>query len=199
LVQTNLMIERVPTGIHGLDPLIEGGFPKGSLILVAGNPGTGKTSFSAQFLYYGAAEYGENGIYVSLAEGREAFMKNMDSFGLDFEKLEREGKVKVLDLVTVKEEGVSTILERILSEIHELKAKRLVIDSFTAIAHAFNEKIDARIILHTILGKMVRQTGCTTLLVIEVPKGEERMGLGIEEFVADGIFLLTRGGGEKLV
>ena len=45
--------ERVPTGIDGLDPLIEGGFPKGSLVLLAGNPGTGKTIFSMQFLYRG--------------------------------------------------------------------------------------------------------------------------------------------------
>jgi circadian clock protein KaiC len=48
---------RVPTGIDGLDPLIEGGFPRGSLVLLAGNPGTGKTIFSMQFLYNGAEDF----------------------------------------------------------------------------------------------------------------------------------------------
>jgi len=97
---------RTPTGIYGLDPIIGGGFPKGSLILVAGNPGTGKTIFSAQFLYYGATEFGEKGIYVSFAESRNTFFSHMLDFGFDFEKLEREGKFKFLDMVTVKEEGV---------------------------------------------------------------------------------------------
>ena len=59
---------RVPTGINSLDALIEGGFPRGSLILLAGNPGTGKTIFSMQFLFKGAEDYGESGIYVSFAE-----------------------------------------------------------------------------------------------------------------------------------
>lgn len=62
--------DRVPTGIEGLDPSIEGGFPRGSLILLAGNPGTGKTVFGAQFLYRGASVYGEPGVYVSFAESR---------------------------------------------------------------------------------------------------------------------------------
>lgn len=81
---------KVQSGISGLDELIKGGFPKGSLIVLAGNPGTGKTIFSARFLYHGAANCGEKGIYVSFAENRENFLKNMLSLGLDFEKLEKE-------------------------------------------------------------------------------------------------------------
>ncbi|TMI25740.1 KaiC domain-containing protein, partial [Candidatus Bathyarchaeota archaeon] len=63
---------RVSTGIEGFDRLVEGGFPRGDTILLIGNPGTGKTGFSAQFLYKGLVE-GECGIYVSFSEGREAF------------------------------------------------------------------------------------------------------------------------------
>jgi circadian clock protein KaiC len=51
--------ERVPTGILGLDSLIEGGFPKGRSILVTGEPGTGKTIFSLQFLVEGLARGGK--------------------------------------------------------------------------------------------------------------------------------------------
>jgi len=46
-------IKRVPTGISGLDEVLGGGFPRGSLVILAGNPGTGKTIFSATFLYNG--------------------------------------------------------------------------------------------------------------------------------------------------
>ncbi|WP_309492297.1 ATPase domain-containing protein [Candidatus Hecatella orcuttiae] len=187
-----MSLKRVGTGIPGLDLLIGGGFPRGSLILLAGNPGTGKTIFSARFLHSGAADHGENGLYVSFAESRESFYAHMRSFGFDFQKLEAEGKFKFLDALTVREEGVSTLLEEILDQVYSLKARRLVMDSFTALVQAFKNRIDARIILHTVLGKIVRQIGCTTLMVVEIPLGEERLGLGVEEFVADATLKLNR-------
>jgi len=145
-----------------------------------------------QFLCRGAQDYGENGIYVSFAESEDTLFHNMSKlFGYDL-KTGGDGKVKVLDFTTVTEKGLSTILEMILKEITALKAKRLVIDSFSAMAQAFKEPIEARIILHNILGKMVRQLGCTTILVVEVPSGSERIGVSIEEFVADGVIVLRR-------
>ncbi|MEM0357067.1 MAG: ATPase domain-containing protein [Candidatus Bathyarchaeia archaeon] len=185
------MEERVPTGIDGLDELIEGGFPKGSLILLAGNPGTGKTIFGMQFLYRGARDCGESGIYVSFSESVEVMFHNMSKvFG--FEAKEKIEKIKVLDFTTVTEKGLPTVLEMILHEIAALNAKRLVIDSFTAMAQAFKEPIEARSILHNIFTKLVRQMGCTTLLIVEVPTGTEKLGISIEEFVADGVIVLKK-------
>ena len=186
---------RVSTGIDGLNSLIEGGFPRGSLVLLAGSPGTGKTVFSMQFLYKGAEDYGENGIYVSFAENEDTIIHNISRlFGRDLRKEEEgNGKVKILDFTTVTEKGLSTILEMILEEVTRLEAKRLVIDSFSAMAQAFKEPIEARIIIHNILGKLVRQLGCTTILIVEVPTGSEKIGISIEEFVADGVIVLRRG------
>ena len=183
---------RVPTGVSGLDELISGGFPRGSLIVLAGNPGTGKTIFSATFIYNGIVNYGERGIYVSFAENREAFLGNMLSLGLDFERLEEEGMFRFLDMVTAREEAAPTVMETVLREVSGFGAKRLVIDSFSALAQAFKEAHEARIILHTILSRVTRLMGCTTILIVENPHGGERIGLGIEEFVADGIIMLRR-------
>ena len=180
----------VPTGIKGLDNVLGGGFPRNSIIIVAGNPGTGKTIFSAQFIYCGATEYGENGVYVSFAESRESFIENMKQFGFDFEKLESEGKFSYLDFLTVREAAISAILDVILKEIERLKAKRLVIDSFSALSQAFEREFDARIFIHAILSRIVRQIGCTTILIDEIPYETGRIGGGMEEFVADGIILL---------
>jgi KaiC/GvpD/RAD55 family RecA-like ATPase len=145
-----------------------------------------------QFLCKGAKDYGEDGIYVSFAESEDTLFHNMSKlFGYDLKTVE-DGKVKVLDFTTVTEKGLSTILEMILKEITELKAKRLVIDSFSAMAQAFKEPIEARIILHNILGKIVRQLGCTIILIVEVPTGSEKIGVSIEEFVADGVIVLRR-------
>ena len=62
-----MTVERLSTGIAGLDALIEGGIPKGSTVLIAGNPGSGKTVLTAHFLYAGLIK-NENGIYVSFSE-----------------------------------------------------------------------------------------------------------------------------------
>ena len=184
--------DRVPTGIKGFDILIEGGIPKGYSVLLGGNPGSGKTIFAAQYLYHGLSKFGEPGIYVSFAEDRGAFLKNMKRMGMDFEKYEQEGKFKYMDLVTVKEKGVDDVLERVFAEISALKAKRLVIDSFSALSQAFPEKIEIRVALHTVLGKITRKSGVTTLLISEIPLGSKLLGEGMEEFVADGVIVLSQ-------
>ena len=59
-------IPRVATGIPGFDELIEGGFPKNFVILLAGTPGTGKSIFSLEYIYNGASSLNENGVYITL-------------------------------------------------------------------------------------------------------------------------------------
>jgi circadian clock protein KaiC len=66
-----------------------------------------------------------------------------------------------------------------------------VIDSFTALSNAFTKTIDARVTLH-ILSKILSHTHCTTLLVTEIPTGSNKIGLGVEEFVAGGVIALRR-------
>ena len=182
----------VPSGLEWVDLLIGGGFKRGSLVIVAGNPGTGKTVFSAGWLYHGAVDFDEHGVYISFAEDRDAFYDNMRGFGYDFERLEAEGKFQFLDLVTVKDEGISDVFSWIVDKVYSAKAKRLVLDSFSALAQAFEKPIDMRSFMHTILSKVLRKSGCTTMLILEVPYGETKIGYGIEEFLADVVLLLER-------
>jgi len=188
LQEVSILADRAPTGINGLDDMVEGGFPKGSLILLAGSPGSGKTIASAHFLYHGSKSLNENGIYLSFAERREFFIDNMKKFGFDFEMLENQGKFRFLDLLTTREDTVSSTIGMLSREVLELDARRLVVDSFTAMAQAFRRRIDARIILHMI-EKLMSRSACTTLLLVELPTGTKTIGLGFEEFVADGVVL----------
>jgi KaiC/GvpD/RAD55 family RecA-like ATPase len=183
--------DRTQTGIKGLDENLEGGFPRGSMVMIAGNPGTGKTMFCGEFLHHGAAECTENGLYVSFSEGRETFLGNMRKFGRDFEEMEEQGRFEIMDVLTSREPGIDAIIEMITSRIDENQTQRLVIDSFTAMANAFPTPIDERVVLH-LLSKIVRMTGCTTLLVTEVPTGRDTIGTGIEEFIVDGAIILRR-------
>ncbi|MDG6925397.1 MAG: hypothetical protein JRN09_02465 [Nitrososphaerota archaeon] len=75
----------------------------------------------------------------------------------------------------------------VLKQISDLKITLLVIDSFTAMRDAFKEPMEARIVLNTILGKVVRLLGCTTLLIVEKPARGSDHGSSMEEFVADGV------------
>ncbi len=185
------VVERVPTGVEGLDGVIEGGFPQGDLILLAGHPGSGKTLLSSQFLYNGATKYAEPGVYVSFAENREAFLRNMRRTKMKFEELEKKNLFKFMDFITVKDKAIDETLATVVGEIDPFKAKRLVIDSFSAMAQAFSERIDARIVLHTILGRMTRLNRVTTLLIAEKPLGSKLLGGGMEEFVSDAVVVLT--------
>jgi len=181
---------RVETGVRCLDEALQGGLPLGSMTLIAGKPGTGKTLLSGEFLYRGASQ-GENCLYVSLSEGRQSFLEYMSRVGRDLTAEDTWSRLEVMDLVTVKEAGLDVLVEMITSHIEETHAKRLVIDSFTALSNAFTETIDARVTLH-ILSKILAHIHCTTLLVTEMPTGSKKIGLGVEEFVADGIIALRR-------
>jgi circadian clock protein KaiC len=188
--------DRVATGVEGFDKLVEGGLPRNSVIIVAGGPGAGKTIFSAQYIHYGALN-GEKGVYVSFGETAEIFKEYMQRFGLDFQKLEKDGKAVILDL-TVPKLGLETNLDLIEQKVREIDAKRLVLDSFSAITLALGEKVDVRTTLH-MLTKLFRDIGCTTLMVVDISIGSKTLGTGIEEFLADGIIILdTSLKGEQL-
>ena len=181
--------ERVPTGIDGLDTLIEGGFLRGDVILLAGGTGSGKTIFSAQFIHNGATQYGEKGVYATFEEDAKTLKRNMLKFGFDLEKLEREGAIKVLDLETLRGGGLSANIEFILSTLKEIDGKRLVIDSLTAFLSACTENLEYRMLMH-LMYKMLKTRGYTTIMTCSVPKGARTLGLGIEEFIADSVMFL---------
>jgi len=181
---------RVRTGIPGLDDLLEGGFPAGSLITLSGRPGTGKTIFGSQFLYYGAMEHGEPGMYVSMLEGRRAYMRNMARLGFDMATLEEKELFRFLEMPTLAAEGLPAIWEEIIRNLKEYNVVRLVIDSFTAMSQAFENQGDVRVFTHMLLGKIVGGNGCTTLMITESPPGflgDPLPAPAMQEFIADGV------------
>ena len=169
--------KKSPVGIVELDEILGGGFPARSLILLSGNAGSGKTILSMQFLYNGAVKYGEKGVYVSFAENREDFYRNMLSLGMDMRSLGRKGLFKFMDMVTMRgEDALKIIAEKIVKTTSELKAKRLVIDSLSALLQTMGAA-ETRMFLHTVLGKVTKSLGVTTMALGEIPYGEGKTGL----------------------
>ena len=178
------------TGIDYFDEcILKNGFPDGSLILVAGEPGAGKTIFSATFVYNGAKKFGEKGIYISLAETKKEFYESMKQLGMNFEELENKGLFKFVDLVTVREETIKKEIELLMNEIIKFQPKRIVVDSISVFAQVLGVE-GTRVFLHTMLGRFIKAYNSTALLIAEKAIGAEKIGYGIEEFVVDGVIVL---------
>ncbi len=183
------MMDRIKTGVEGLDDLVDGGVIKGEIILLAGSTGGGKTIFSTQFIYNGVVQCGEKGVYATFEEDEISLKRNMAHLDMDLEKLEQEGKLRVVGLQAMKDEGLNANLDFILRTVREIKAERLVIDSLTAFLVGTGEKFEYRTLMH-LFYKILKKMGCTTIMTCSVPAGTATLGLGVEEFIADSVIVL---------
>jgi len=182
--------EKVSTGIQSLDRILAGGFNRGDTVLVAGQPGAGKTTLGLQFLYDGATKYGENGIYVTFIESVDKLKRDALKIGWDFEKLIKEKKVRFLDLMQATgEKGLEANFAVMITEIELASAKRIVVDSLSAMTTYIETKADARTFVGMV-NRLLENAGCTSILLVEVPWGKSDIGSGFEEFLADGLIVL---------
>jgi circadian clock protein KaiC len=186
-----MFLDKVPSGTAELDAILCGGFPSRSLVLLSGNPGCGKTILATRFLHHGAIERGEKGVYVSFAENKEDYYKNMAQFGMNMKTLEEKGLFKFMDYPAMSKTGMTEATTEILKAVMKFDAKRLVVDPLTAILQVLGQE-QSRAFLHMVFGKMVKNQGVTTVMIGEIPYGESKTGFGMEEFVADGVIILRQ-------
>jgi len=181
------MMKRIKSGIDGLDPLIEGGFIEGSVNLVTGGTGTGKTIFSSQYLWEGLKK-GESCIYITMEESPEAIKQDASLFGWDFQKFEDQGIFKIIYHDPAQVNNIGSV---IIDEISTLKAKRLVIDSIAVMGMVIGEDSQIRRRIMNIISTLKR-VGCTSIILSEIPEGSNALSrFGIEEFAVDGVIVLN--------
>jgi circadian clock protein KaiC len=130
-------MERVETGIAGLDSLIGGGIPKGFNVLIVGRPGTGKTIFGLQYLYNGALK-GENGLYVTIDAAGALTRQQAETLGWNFKKLESEKKICILD-VPLNRQLRLNLFRLIETKVKEYNVKRIVFDSLSSFMFNINQ------------------------------------------------------------
>ncbi len=181
------MVERISTGIPGLDELIEGGFPEGSVTLLAGGAGAGKTLFSSQFLWHGL-ENGEKGLYITLEEEPDDIKGDAAEFGWEFEEHEGDS-FRITYLNPFKDSG--GFADRIRKEIDEIGADRVVIDSVSVMGMYDETPGKIRERLYDLIRKLKREE-VTVIMTTEIPRGQSDAisRFGVEEFVADGVIVL---------
>jgi len=182
-------LERVKTGIAGLDELLKGGIPSQKHVALYGGPGTGKTSLGFEFIYRGA-QNGENGIYVTFEESPEDIVGNMKSTfpkmsGVD--ELVKAGKMEIVKPPKLELEDMVDLLKR---KVKTNKVKRLAIDSATMLEMSFKSELEYRRSLFDFL-TFLRKLDVTSMMIVEssTPK-KEQMRYTLEHFIMDGIINL---------
>lgn len=182
-------MDRVKTGISGLDEMLNGGIPLGRHVALYGGPGAGKTSFGFEFLYRGAKE-GDGGLYITLEETPDDIIENMKAtFPLltDTQQLIKEKKLEIVKPNELDLENVANLLE---DRITSHGIKRAVIDSATMIKLSFKSDVEYRQTLFEFLS-LLRNLDVTTLTTLESTTAKrEEMKFDIEHFVMDGIINL---------
>jgi len=181
---------RVPTGVPGLDELIEGGFEKNSTVLLLGGPGTGKSTMALQFLYNGVVQYNQKGVFITFEETLGMITKHMARYGWDVQKLVDEKKLAIInfkphEVKRFAEEGGGMIYDT----IENSGAERLVIDSLTSYTLLFESLYEAR---ESQLGlfDMLRKWNCTSVLTGEKFLHKNKSMLSDIEYLTDGVILL---------
>lgn len=90
------MAKKNPTGVKGLDKMLDGGLYSGSICVIKGAPGTGKSSFGIEFIARGIEQFSENGLIVTFEHFPASLYRDGQSVGFDLRKMEKEGKLKIL-------------------------------------------------------------------------------------------------------
>jgi circadian clock protein KaiC len=193
--------ERVSTGIPGLDPLIDGGFPRGKSFLLTGPPGSGKSIFCLQFLVEGLTK-GEKAVYVAVDEKPTDVVEQAASLGWDLARHIDTKELLVLDSAPYftsrvgggreKEVDIQKFVADLTNYVKRMEATRLVIDPVGPVILLRDSmsriQDQARRLVHSLQNHL--QT--TNLLTCyPVPRVGEKSEHGVEEYLVAGVIYLS--------
>ncbi|HIP95758.1 MAG TPA: ATPase [Anaerolineae bacterium] len=182
-------MQRVKTGIKGLDEMLHGGFLPQTANLVEGAPGTGKTTLGMQFIYNGITLYDEPGIILTFEEFPQQYYRDAAAFGWDFKALEREGRLKVImtspEVGRLDLEQVGGMIETLTNE---MGARRILVDSLSHLEKLTDDPVELRAIQYSFINALKRE-GLTAVLTKESPallgaaESEESIAFVVDSYI----------------
>ena len=197
--------DRTLPGIPGLDDILDGGIPKGRIVLIMGGPGSGKTVLCSQFLINGIDKYQENGIFITLEEDPIYLHEEMAQFGWNFKEIEESGKLKIIDAspyrlsnnekdlgklsIGSREFSIISLIEAIQSYVEKNDAKRLVVDSLCSMILQYPEPMQKRSAMLELIEGLAK-TKATCLITQELKSEGIGRDFQDEEYLAHGVILL---------
>jgi circadian clock protein KaiC len=196
---------RMATGIEGLDNILAGGFPANRIYLIEGDPGTGKTTLSLQFLMEGARR-GEAGLYVTLSETKEELIAVAASHGwtLDgfqiYELLPTADSLNPETQYTIfhpSEIELGETTSAVLEEVKRINPRRVVFDSLSEMRLLAREPLRFRRQILALKQYFAGQQSTVLLLDDKVTDGQELQVQSIAHGVVSLEHLAVEYGAER--
>ncbi len=199
----HLVVQKCPTGIQGVDEITFGGLPQGRPTLICGSAGSGKTLFAMEFIVRGAQEYNEPGVYISFEENADELTKNFASLGVDIPELTKKKKLMIdhvfIEPSEIEETGeydLDGLFVRLAHSIDSIKAKRIALDTLEALFSGLHDQNILRAELRRLF-RWLKNRGMTAVITAE--RGDNTLTrFGLEEYVADCVFLLDHRVNEQI-
>ncbi|MBD0300893.1 MAG: KaiC 1, partial [Tolypothrix sp. T3-bin4] len=193
----NTQLPKCPTGIQGLDEITGGGLPQGRSTLVCGSAGCGKTLLGMEFLFRGATQYGEPGVFIAFEETAEELSQNVTSLGWNLDQLVAKSLLTIdciyIDPSEIQETGeydLEGLFIRLGYEIDKISAKRVVLDTIEVLFSGFSNAAIVRAELRRLF-RWLKTKGVTAVITGE--RGEHSLTRqGLEEYVSDCVIRLDQ-------
>ena len=163
------VIDRWPTGIIGFDKICQGGFVRNSDNLIVGGPGSGKSTFLLQFLWNGATQFNENGLYCSFEPDIVDTLNDAMAYGWDFSKLSADGKIKFMRFSP--QTSIEELKNELTKTIAQNNIRRICFDPISVLALNLNDKGKIRQTIFE-LSSLMKRFKVTTVFVDESLEGE---------------------------
>lgn len=178
---------KVPSGIPGLDKLMGGGFEEGTVNLITGKTGTGKSIFCSQVAYNGIMKNKQKVIYITTEETANNVRRQVKKFGWDFDTLEKKGWLKMVESEPF---DISTLTTNMQQLINKVDAKSVIIDSVSMFELYLTNKFEIRKAMFKVIQKIreMNRVGFVTAEILEDSNSLSRGG--VIEFMVDTIILL---------
>ena len=153
------------TGVPNLDAILGGGLPRGSLALVVGPPGSGKTTLASQIVFAAARAGRRTLILTALSEPTSKLVAHLRTFRF-FDEALLGGPVQVISMEQFLPKGLATTGEELLALVHRAGAGVVVIDGFRGIRGTDTDPQRGRQFLYD-MGSALSVRGTSTLVTSE--------------------------------
>ncbi|SIR82379.1 circadian clock protein KaiC [Haladaptatus litoreus] len=183
--------EPIPSGVTEIDNLLHGGIERGTVTVLSGPTGVGKTTAGTQFMKE-AASRGERSVIYMFEESTQTFMRRNEAIDIPVEEMMQQGTLKVEEVEPLDHSAMEFARE-VRREVEENDTDIVMIDGLQGYKLSVSSESDEMLVrkLHT-LSRYLKDMGVSVILVDEIQSvtGEFQATEAGISYLADSIVFL---------